>query len=423
MLLSASCIIESRPEKDVFEDSKNEKIKLRFISSWGGIDPQAEPLNDIFNDFVESNKYVEIINESVSGDDFLTKIKVDFASGYDPDVFGLWPGSDINALIKAGKVADLTELLESDPDWKNSFKEDAWGYTTYDGLIYGLPFERIFEGLFINRDLFEKYNIKVPEDYEELKNAVIRFNAVEITPIAFNYRSEGTYLYQNILAALGGMQVKNPINKGIVKDCYIEAMKYMKELESLGAFPDYKRASEMDNNARDSMFIDKQAAMIAQGSWFVGKLRGNDKTFDIIPFPKIKDGVSRSPTVIYGLGCGTFYISQNAWHNEDKREAAIRLLKRLTSSRSAQIFSFKSGMINNLNIDREKLNYNTLTKKGLEMIDKANELIGPPDSYVDRTAWEEIIVKRFPYFLRDGEKASSIWDDYLNNLKMRGLIE
>ncbi|HEY9058924.1 MAG TPA: extracellular solute-binding protein [Pseudobacteroides sp.] len=407
----------------IIKDSDEEKIKLRFISSWGGIDPQAKPLNDILNEFMENNKYVEIINESVSGDDFLTKIKVDFASGYAPDVFGLWPGSDINAMIKAGKVADLTELLESDPDWKNSFKEDAWSYTTYDGLIYGLPFERIFEGLFINKDLFEKYNIKIPEDYEELKIAVIKFRAVGITPIALNYRSEGTYLYQNILAALGGIQVKNPINEGMVKDCYVEAMKYMKELNSLSAFPSYDQAVEMDNDARDNLFLTKKAAMIAQGSWFVGKIKENDKTVDIIPFPKINDGVSKSPTVIHGLGCGTFYVSQNAWTNSDKNEASIRLLKALTSKKAAETFSYKSGMINNLNIDTIGLKYNDLTKKGLDLIENANELVGPPDSYVDRTAWENIIVKKFPYVLEDKERAVDVWNEYLENVRMRDLIE
>ncbi len=423
MLLSTSCDLYSRPADYIETSSEKEKTTLKFISSWGGLDPQAEPLNEIFTEFMESNKDIEIINDSVSGDDFLPKIKVDFASGYDPDVFGLWPGSDIKALIKAGKVADLTELLNNDPEWKKTFKDSGWDYTTELGSIYGLPFERIFEGLFINKDLFEKFNVKIPENYEELKEAVIKFRANGITPIALNYSSEGTYLYQNILAALGGRYVlEYPVFGGTIKDCYIEAMKYMKELHDLNAFPPYDEASVMDNKARDDMFLKKNAAMIAQGSWFIGKIKENQKTYDIIPFPKIKDGVPKSPTMINGLGCGTFYISRNAWENKEKRAAAIKLLKVLTSKRSAQIFSFKTGMISNIDIDIKGLNYNYLTLRGLDLINSANELVGPPDSYVDRTAWEQVIVAKFPYILEGKDKAADVWMEYMNNLKLRDLI-
>jgi len=423
MLLSTSCYFYPRSDIYIETNPEKEKTTLKFISSWGGADPQAETLNDILTEFMENNKDVEIINESVSGDDFLTKIKADFASGYDPDVFGLWPGSDIDALIKAGKVADLTELLENDPEWKNNFKDDGWSYTTYEGSVYGVPFERIFEGLFINKDMFEQNNIKIPNDFEELKEAVIKFRARNKIPIALNFRSEGTYLYQNILAVLGGKYVlKDPIIEGTVKDCYIDAMKYMKELHDLGAFPSYEEALNMDNKTRDNMFLNKEAAMIAQGSWFIGKIRENQDSYDIIPFPKISDGVPKSPTMIYGLGCGTFYISKNAWENEEKREAAIKLLKALTSRKSAQLFSFKTGMICNLNTDIKGMNYNELTLRGLELINNAKELVGPPDSYVDRTAWEEIIVTKIPYVLEGKNKPVEVWNEYLEHLKLRGLI-
>ncbi len=50
----------------------------------------------------------------------------------------------------------------------------------------------IAEGLYINRDLFERYKIKEPEDYKELLDAVEGFNKVGITPIAFNVTPEGS---------------------------------------------------------------------------------------------------------------------------------------------------------------------------------------------------------------------------------------
>jgi len=422
MMLISSCVYTSSPTIDTKTD---EKIKLRFISSWGGVDSQSDPLNMIFSEFTKKNIEIEISNQSVYGEDFLPKIKTDFASGNDPDVFGLWPGSDITALVKAGKVADLTDVLENDPTWKYSFKEDSWGYTTYEGKIYGIPFERIFEGLFINKDLFDKYSIKVPRTYEELKIAVKLFRSHNITPIAFNYSSEGTYLYQNILANLGGKyQVENPIGNGNIKECYVTALEYLKDLNDLGAFPQQQDSLEtvdIDNKDRDNMFLEKKAAMIVQGSWFVGRIGKNVDTVDIIPFPYIEEGVSQNPSLIYGLGCGTFYISKAAWDDPKKREASLKLLKELTSRKSAELFALKSGMISNLNINVSGLNYNYLTLKGLDLMKKSKELIGPPDSYVDRTAWEEIIVKQIPYVLEDKRDAKNVWNDYLRYIQKKDM--
>lgn len=147
---------ESKDTNTSFVKTKEqEKVTLRFISSWGGVDSKAETLQELFVSFTDENPDIEIVNESLFGEDFLPKIKTDFASGNNPDVFGIWPGSDIRALIQAGKVADLTELMQDNPEWKNAFKSSMFKYTTYDDRLYGLPFEIIFEALYINKDLLK----------------------------------------------------------------------------------------------------------------------------------------------------------------------------------------------------------------------------------------------------------------------------
>ena len=166
----------------------------------GGVDSKAETLQSLFVKYTNENQNIEIINESLFGEDFLPKIKTDFASGNSPDVFGLWPGSDIRALIKAEKVADLTGLMNENPEWKDSFKSSMWMYTTYEEKIYGLPFETIFEALFINKNLFEQYNVSIPENCDDLKRAVGIFRTVLFLLLII--RHEG-YIYQNILSILG----------------------------------------------------------------------------------------------------------------------------------------------------------------------------------------------------------------------------
>jgi len=375
----------------------NDKIMLRFISSWGGVDSKAETLQGLFVRFMNENPDIEIVNESLFGEDFLPKIKTDFASGNNPDVFGMWPGSDIRALIQAGKVADLTELMEENPEWKDSFKSSMLKYTTFNGRLYGLPFEIIFEALFINTDLFEKYNAPIPTTYEELKDAVKIFRNNGIIPIAYNSLAEGTYLYQNMVALLAGKEIaENPLHPEF-GHYYKEAMKYMQELYQIGAFPD--EAFTLTNHERNTMFLEKKAAMIVQGSWFIGNIPADDNSVDIIFFPTFSEGKAPPNTMIYGLGNGCFYISSESFNDDIKKEASIRLMKFLTSKEAAVEFAKQTGMMSCVDIREYRIDYNKLTRKGQILINNSRQFIGPPDSFIDRTVWEEIIVAGMPYVL------------------------
>ena len=387
---------------------------LRFISSWGGVDSKAETLKSVLKQFEMDNPDIVVKNESLFGEDFLPKIKTDFASGYDPDVFGLWPGSDINMLVKAGQVADLTGLLEKDPEWMRSFNPEMWSYTTYKDRIYGLPFEVIFECMFINKDLFARYKAPVPGDYEELKEAVLIFRENNITPIAFNTYAEGTYLYQNLVAIIGGKQdTENPFENGSVKPSLITAMQYVKELYDMGAFPE--NCFTMTNNERNVLFKNKKAAMIVQGSWFIGEFPASDLTVDIIPFPAIKGFEDREDTMVYGLGGGIFHMSTAATEDKAKYEASVRLLKALTSPETAAVFANETGMISNVKTGDKPMRYMRMAVKGNEMVERSRFLVGPLDHFVDRASWEEDIAKQFPYFLSGKITAEEMWTRAIEN--------
>jgi raffinose/stachyose/melibiose transport system substrate-binding protein len=381
-------------------------VNLRFVNSWGGSDPKSETLQEIFDRFMAENPDIVISNESLYGEDFLQKLKTDFVSGNDPDVFGLWPGSDIKTLVEVGKVADLTGILDGDPAWKESFDPKMWHHTTFGGRIYGLPVEIIFEGLFINADLFEAYDVKKPADYEELKAAVAAFRENGVIPISFNCKAEGTYIYQNMAMMLGGRDaIENPIRDGTVEKCYIEALERLCELYEMGAFPD--DLFTMTSVERNNLFRDKKAAMIVQGSWYISALP-DDGSVEILPFPEMKEDGDNYTTMVYGLGCGTFYMSRRAWDDPVKREAAIKLLRCLTSREATALLAEKTGMISCVQTP-DTVPHSRLAQMGIDHVNKAKSLIGPPDSYLPRTAWENVIVAYLPYVLEGRMTPEELW--------------
>lgn len=386
------------------DDNQTEKSSIQFLSSWAGYDSKAVRLKTVLKDFSNHNPNIDIVNKSMAGEDFLFVLKTDFASGKDPDVFGLWPGSDFRLLVQQGKVADLTDLLKENPEWYSKFRKATWDYVTVNGRIYGLPLEIIYEGLFINKDLFEKYHVKVPTTFDELLKAIQIFKKHNIIPIAYSSTPEGSYIYQNIIMRLGGKEdVEHPFDEnGNIKPCFIKGMYYMKQLHDAGAFPE--EAYILDDKKRNDLFTNKQAAMIVQGSWFIGDnaLNPNDTTVDVIPFPVLSEGKSDSSAIIYGCGNGIFHMSQKAWSDKKTREKSILLLKELTSEKSAELFADGSGLISNINIPSNIQENTIMAKKGENLVESAKELVGPVDSFIDRGIWENIIIKQFPLVL-EGE--------------------
>ncbi len=383
-------------------DSNIENEVIDFISSWGAYDSKSARIKLIFKELNKIYPEIEIHDYSMSGEDFLFMLKMHFASGNEPSIFGLWPGSDFRLLVKQNKIADLTGVLQEDPEWYAQFNPNTWDYVTVDNKIYGLPVEMIYEGLFINKDLFDAYNVKIPTNFEELMEAVDTFSTHGIIPIAYNQSPEGSYIYQNIVMKLGGKEdVENPFDtEGKIKHCFIEGMFIMKELYEAGAFP--KSLFALDDKERNELFLNKEAAMIVQGSWFIGDnaLSSYDHSVDIIPFPTLPGGKAQKSDIIYGCGNGIFHMSQKAWDNPVEREMCLKILKELTSPKTASILAQESGFISNIYFNENNSHTAIMIQKGEALVQQATQLVGPVDSFIDRPTWENIIIRQFPDMLQ-----------------------
>ena len=388
---------------------------VELMTTWGGVDSKAGSLKEIIAKFENENNTIKISNQSIFGDEYLPTLKTRFASGNEPDVFGLWPSSDIKYLVKANKLADLTDKLKQDRTWMDSFNQASFEYTTYGNRIYGIPFELVFEGLFINRDLFDKFQVKKPENYEELKTAINTFRANGIIPIAYNSSAEGSYIYQNMVASLGGYKgIEESIVDGKINKYYIEAMKYIKELYDMKAFP--KDALLLNSNERNQLFFTKQAAMIVQGSWFIPYFDKYDQSVEMIPFPSMGNSSPKVPT---GLGGGTFYISKSAWDTPIGENTTIIFLKFLTSKETATYFYDKTALLSNLNIKQETP-YSSLAQKSINLYENILEenKTPIPDHVIDRSVWNDIVVQQFPYFLEGKKTAEEIWDEAVDKMQL-----
>ena len=139
--------------------SADGKITLNVINYHVGTDYAADYYEYLFDAFqkTEEGKNVEFKFEEIpTTDSYNQKIKLLISSGDLPDIV-LNGGNNITALAaKSGKVTDITEYLDKDPEWKAMFSDQDLEFNSYEGKVYGIPVSKEISYIYYNKDLFKK---------------------------------------------------------------------------------------------------------------------------------------------------------------------------------------------------------------------------------------------------------------------------
>lgn len=137
-----------------------EPVTLRYANWNVGTEEENNIQRQLIAAYMEMhpNVTIEFVDMSMEGrwDEKLTNYA---AKGELPDVFM----ADVTPLyVKNGWTADLTSLVENDPDWQDvpQVLKDA---VTYNGKVLGLPAAQFVMGYFVNQDLFEAANLDAPQ--------------------------------------------------------------------------------------------------------------------------------------------------------------------------------------------------------------------------------------------------------------------
>ena len=184
-----------------------------------------------------------------------------------PDIFYTWSSGFSQPFVNAGKALALDQYLV---EAKNKLLTGITDSFTYDGKVYGVPYQMQFASLFCNIELFEKYNVKIPETYEDLLTAVGTFSENGVTPIICGAKDVWPAMfYYNVLALrTAGADLCNEALSGKASfdsPEFIAAAEKLVELTEAGAF-DTNAISVSWDNANVS-FAQGKGAMLFNGNW------------------------------------------------------------------------------------------------------------------------------------------------------------
>lgn len=191
-------------------------------------------------------------------------------------------------LIDAGMLMDLT----NEPFVKNYDTAAIKDAGTYNGKVYAINLGRItYSGIFYNKDLFEKNNVKVPTTWSELVAACDTFKKANI-PCMTAGGKDGWPIFVGAYGLLGSIY---PDQAGLVEGLWTGTIKWndAKSLEMWKKMQIYARdwmepgAVGIANDGAPGRFASGEVAMLPGGSWMGSAIDTAAPSFKwgYIPFP------------------------------------------------------------------------------------------------------------------------------------------
>lgn len=306
-------------------------VTLKTVSTFAGTDAAADTYAELLKKWQEQSGNTVLDESATSDEAWKTGVLKDFAAGNEADVlFFFARTTDSEAIL--GKVVPIAEINAAYPD--AALMESA-DIAEKDGVVYAIPVRPFWEGLFCNIDLFERHGVELPTTWQKLEQAIATFRDAGVVPISVSLSDVPHYIAEFCILASGGVaeHLARPSAGESVPQSWVDGMALIRRLYEMGAFSaDVNATTEA---AASQLFRDKRAAMQVDGSWFANSLSDEGmQTTVVLPFPVASDSADPG-AYISGVSMG-FYMSRYAWRDAARRDAAVDLLRFLTTGDNAK---------------------------------------------------------------------------------------
>ncbi|GAB3630860.1 extracellular solute-binding protein [Microbacterium shaanxiense] len=262
--------------------------------------------------FNEANPEVTVKVTSIQNEDMDGKLQTAVNSGDMPDIFMARGGGKLADIVAAGKVKDLTDLI--DDDVKTALGEAPFSAFTVDGKIYGVPSAVLPGGIFYSKDLFEQAGIaSEPTTVAELEDAVDKLKTAGIAPIALGPKDAwpaAHWYYFFAVRACGQDVIENLATSPDFTDkCWLDAADNLNEFAETEPFNEgfLTTTAQQGANSSAGLVANHKAAMELMGAWDVGVIAGltpdEQPLPDLgwFPFPEVDGGDGEAGAMMGGV--------------------------------------------------------------------------------------------------------------------------
>lgn len=315
-------------------------IEIKYPTFRVGVQLSAAAEKQLINDFNEKykEKYKVVVEELPSDQSYVDKMKVLAASSELPDII---EGKDglRELAIKNGQAIDLTEYVNSDPQYKEDIGEDAIKANTVDGKLYSISNAKQLIGYFYNKELFEKAGVTPAKTWDEFMANLEKLSNAGVTPISM-MTGENCWATNLLLGAMIG--TSNDTGNTLMKTKYPKTY----ETQEVTSALDRMKIILSKYTTKDALgsgyataanhFLQGQTAMLPNGTWMAADFTDKDKAMEGF---NDKVGVAMYPNdgLFTQYEIGYMICSKDKAH----QDAAFEFIK-FKTNREAQLLYFKT---------------------------------------------------------------------------------
>jgi len=247
---------------------------------------------DIVKEFEAANPGVTIKVEGRGTDEHKSALRVASGSDQGPDIYFMWGGLGLGGeFVKAGLSLPLDKFY-AEYKWDDELLSPALSFSVvHEGGRHGVPYTFHGEALYYNKALFEKAGITTaPATYDELVADAEKLKAAGIPAITFG----GTVNWH----VMRLMDMILETKCGVEKHDRLMGMQvsWADEACATASFEEFHKWTSnytlkpfmgIDQAQSFNLFLGSRAAMMLEGDWLVGQLKGENRTadFGLFPFP------------------------------------------------------------------------------------------------------------------------------------------
>jgi multiple sugar transport system substrate-binding protein len=354
------------------------------LASWQWDDPAYKPFWDQTTQAF-SQKYPNIKFDKYSFpiDQLFDKLNTDFAAGSPPDLVEL---TGFNIFDYASK--DVLEPLDgywAGTDIANVIK-DQTTYPVWNGKQYALNLSARTLQLYVNTQLFDAKNVKLPTTLDEFTSAAKALTDASKDQFGLVLVNVAhSRLYESILLFTAGQTSGAHFSKSgkpaLNSPDVVNSVTYFKSLFDAGVMP----KGVKDANAQYSYFNSGQAAMSIDGAWYIAVLKSQGpevfKTTKVLSIPTQTHATTGGVNNVISIAKASKY-----------KEAAAEYLRFITDPKWAQLWTTTSQTISARQgaVTPEFLQQNPLFEVFNKDIDRAVQL-PPPGLETDYNAVQKIL--------------------------------
>ncbi|PZA20845.1 sugar-binding protein [Modestobacter versicolor] len=304
---------------------------------WALQDTTLNPIEQASIDrFNETSDVGEVELQTFGNDPYKQRLRTAINSANAPDVFFNWGGGNLKEYVDAGKIEDLTPMLDENPELRDAFLPSVLAGAEIDGKQYGLPMRGVQPVLlFNNKEVLASAGItESPATWDQLLQDVEALKAKGITPIALAGSQSWTELMwaEYLLDRVGGPEVFQNIrdgkNGGWEQPEVLEAMTMLKQLIDAGAFGDDFASVGYDVGGASTILAEGQAGFHLMGSWEFTNQLGQSPDFvnagnlGYGPFPAVEGGAG-DPSNLVGNVSNFYSVTKDS----DNKDAALEYVR------------------------------------------------------------------------------------------------